>query len=170
VIKFRQAYADEREQLAVAVRKLLLQMSVPDPASESDPAQAQREIEKAVHQIKKSVQQLAKGGHSEGIVWLKRSLLVLGGLGAAAAGVYLLPLYVWLFTALSGLGIGAASGINVVRHRRYHASGSPPHSPGSTARSPTPMTTRPGRHPPLDGDGPPGCAGRELPRRAPRSR
>lgn len=111
VIKFRQAYADEREQLTVAVRKLLLQVSVPDPASESDPAQVQREIEKAVKQIKKSVQQLEKAGHSAGIVWLKRSLLVLGGLGAAAAGAYLLPVYAWLFTALSGLGIGAATAV-----------------------------------------------------------
>jgi hypothetical protein len=109
VLDFRQAYTGEREELAGAVRKLLL--SVPDPASEADPAQAQEEIAKAVQQIKKAVQRLEKAGHSNGIIWLKRSLWVLGGLGTAAAGAYLLPLYGWLFTALSGLGIGAATAV-----------------------------------------------------------
>ncbi len=106
VLDFRQAYTDEREELAGAVRKLLL--SVPEPASEADPSQAQ-EIEQAVQQIEQAVKRLERAGHGSGILWLKRSLWVLGGLGAAAAGVYALPLYAWLFTALSGLGIGVAT-------------------------------------------------------------
>ena len=31
------------------------------------------------------MRQLEKAGHGDGIVWLKRSLLVLGGLGVAGA-------------------------------------------------------------------------------------
>ncbi len=109
MLDFRQAYIDEREELAKAVSKLLV--SVPDPASEVDPAHAKSEIEKAVQQIKKAVRRLEKAGRSRDIVWLKRSVWVLGGVGAAATGAYLLPLYAWLFTALSGLGIGAATAV-----------------------------------------------------------
>jgi hypothetical protein len=109
VLDFRHAYTDERESLAGAVRKLLL--SLPDPASGTDLAQAQYEIEKAVQHVKKAVRRLEKAGHAGGILWLKRSLWVLGGAGVAAAGVYALPVYGWLFTVLSGLGIGGATAV-----------------------------------------------------------
>ena len=109
VLMFREAYSGERDELAGAVRKLLV--SVPDPAGGADPAQARAEIEKAVQQIRQAVQQLEKAGHGSGIVWLKRSLLVLGGLGAAAASVYVPPLYTALLAALSALGIGAAPAV-----------------------------------------------------------
>jgi len=111
VLEFREVYASEREELAQAVRKLLLRLSVPDPASGADPAQAREAIEKAVQQIKKAVQQLEKAGYSSGMVWLKRSLLVLGGMGAAAAGAFVPPVYAALFMALSTLGIGTVPAV-----------------------------------------------------------
>ena len=103
MLDFRQAYSDEREELVRAVLKLLL--SVQQPTSEAESALGKDEIDKAVQQIEKAVQQLEKAGHSNKIIWLKRSLWVLGGLGAAAAGAVAPPLSAWLFTAFSGFGI-----------------------------------------------------------------
>lgn len=100
VLEFRDAYDDERQELARAVRKLLLSMS--EPGDEADPVAVQQHIEKAV-------QRLERAGHSRGILWIERSLWAFGGLGAAAAGAYALPHYGWLFTALSGLGISVAT-------------------------------------------------------------
>ena len=107
VLKFREAFSGERNELAGAVRKLLV--SVPDPDEVADPARACAEIEKALQQIRQAVRQLEKAGHGSGIVWLKRSLLVLGGLGAAAGSVAVPPLFAALLVALSSLGIGAAT-------------------------------------------------------------
>jgi hypothetical protein len=100
VLDFRQAYDDERKELAGAVSKLLL--ATLDPAGEADPVQVQRKIKKAVRQMEKA-------GSSRGILWLERSLWALAGLGAAAAGKYALPTDDWLFAALSGLGISVAT-------------------------------------------------------------
>ena len=107
VLKFREAYNGERDELAAAVRKLLV--SVPDPAGGADPAQARAEIEKAVQQIRQAVRQLERAGHGRKIVWRKQSLLVLGGLGAAAGSVAVPPLFAALLVALSALGLGAAT-------------------------------------------------------------
>jgi hypothetical protein len=100
VLDFRDAYDDERQELARAMRKLLLFMS--EPGGEADPVAVQQQIEEAV-------QRLERAGHSRGILWMERSLWAFAGLGAAAAGAYALPLYGWLFTALSGLGISVAT-------------------------------------------------------------
>jgi hypothetical protein len=100
VLDFREACADEREELAVAVRKLLLSAS--GQAGDRDPASIQDEI-------KKAVRRLEKAGHSRGILWLKRSLWVFVGMGAAAAGAHGLPQDDWLFTTLAGLSINAAT-------------------------------------------------------------
>jgi hypothetical protein len=100
VLEFRDAYDDERQELARAVRKLLLSMS--EPGDEADPVAVQQHIEKAV-------QRLERAGHSRGILWMERSLWAFAGVGAAAAGAYALPHYDWLFTALSGLGISVAT-------------------------------------------------------------
>ena len=102
VLEFREAYADEREELATAVRKLLLSAS--GPVDKTDPVSIQKDIEKRV-------QRLEKAGHSLGIVWLKRSLWVFAGIGAAAAGAYTLPHYDWLFATLSGLGVNVATAV-----------------------------------------------------------
>lgn len=107
VLRFRQAYSGERDELATAVRKLL--NSVPDPAEVADPAEECAEIEKALQQIRQAVRQLEKASHGSRIVWQKRSLLVLGGLGAAAGSVAVPPLFAALLVALSALGIGAAT-------------------------------------------------------------
>ncbi len=107
VLKFREAFNGERNQLSEAVSKLLV--SVPDPAEVADPAIACAEIEKALQQIRHAVRQLEKAAHGSGIIWLKRSLLVLGGLGAAAGSVAVPPMFAALLVALSGLGIGAAT-------------------------------------------------------------
>jgi hypothetical protein len=108
VLEFREAYTSEREELARAVRKLLLQLSAPDQNSAADPDQAREAMGTAVQQIKKAVQELEKAGRSSGIVWLKRSLLVLGGLGAASASAFVPPVYAALLMAVSALGIGTA--------------------------------------------------------------
>jgi hypothetical protein len=100
VLKFRLAYPDEREQLAQAVRQLLIAPS--GPTREADPVAVQEEI-------KKAVRQLEKAGDQNGIVWVKRSLLVLGAIGAAAAGTFLLPEANWLLTTLAGLGMGVST-------------------------------------------------------------
>lgn len=100
VLEFRDAYDDERQELARAVGKLLLSMS--EPGDEADPVVVQRQIEK-------SVRRLERAGQGRGILWMERSLWVFAGLGAAAAGVYALPHDAWLFTALSGLGISVAT-------------------------------------------------------------
>lgn len=100
VLEFRDAHADERQELARAVRKLLL--SVSEPGDEADPVVVQQQIEGAV-------QRLERAGHSHGILWAERSLWAFAGMGAAAAGVYALPQYGWLSTALSGLGISVAT-------------------------------------------------------------
>lgn len=107
VLAFREAYAAERQELADAVRKLLL--FVQQPTADTDSAQAREDVEKAVRSIERSVQQLEKAGHGSGIVWLKQSLLVLGAFGAAAASTVVPPLYAALFLALSALGIGAST-------------------------------------------------------------
>jgi hypothetical protein len=100
VLEFRDAYADERQELAQVVRKLL--MSMAEPGDEADPVAVQQQIQKAV-------QRLEQAGHARGIIWLKRSLWAFAGMGAAAAGAYALPHYGWLLTALSGLGISVAT-------------------------------------------------------------
>jgi len=100
VLEFRDAYADERQELTQAVRKLLLAMS--QPGDEADPIAVQQHIEKAV-------QRLERAARGRGILWLKRSLWAFAGMGAAATGAYALPQYDWLLTALSGLGIGIAT-------------------------------------------------------------
>jgi hypothetical protein len=75
--------------------------------------------------IEKAVQRLERAGHDRGIVWMKRSLWVLAGIGAAAAGVYALPAYAWLLTALSSLSIGVSTvvtrdgGSNEVAYLQY---------------------------------------------------
>jgi hypothetical protein len=108
VLEFREAYKDERQELARAVRKLLLSMSEMDrsrgsePGHEADPVAVQQHIEKAV-------KRLERAGRSRGILWMERSLWAFAGLGAAAAGAYAAPDYGWLFTALSGLGISVAT-------------------------------------------------------------
>lgn len=102
VLEFREAYADEREELAAAVRKLLLSAS--GPVNPPDLVSVQKDI-------KKGVQRLEKAGRSLGIVWLKRSLWVFAGIGTAAAGAYALPHYDWLSGTLSGLGINVATAI-----------------------------------------------------------
>lgn len=79
VLEFRDAYADEREELAAAVHKLLLSAS--GQAGDADPASMQDEI-------KKAVQRLEKAGRSRRILWLKRSVWVLASMGAAAAGTH----------------------------------------------------------------------------------
>lgn len=107
VLDFREAYADERQELTTAVRKLLV--SVRQPATDADSAQEKEEIKKAVQHIEKTVQQLEKAGHSRGIAWFKRSVWVLGAFGAAAAGTDVPPLYTALLMALSGLGISVAT-------------------------------------------------------------
>jgi hypothetical protein len=65
VLDFREAYSDEREELARAVLKLLL--SVQQPISEAESALGRDEIGKAVQQIRKAVQRLEKAGHSNKI-------------------------------------------------------------------------------------------------------
>jgi hypothetical protein len=65
-------------------------------------------MEKAVRQIKHAVQELERAGRSSGIVWMKRSLLVLGAFGAASASAFVPPVFAALLMALSALGIGAA--------------------------------------------------------------
>ena len=77
MLEFRDAYDDERQELARAVRKLLLYMS--GPGDEADPAAVQQQIEKAVQRLKRA-------GHGRGILWTERSLWAFAGLGAAAAG------------------------------------------------------------------------------------
>jgi hypothetical protein len=111
VLQFREAYTTQREELARAVRMLLLQLSVPYPSSGSDPEQTREAVEKAVQRIKKAVQELEKASHSGGIVWLKRGLLVLGGLGAASAAAFVPPVAAAVLMALSALGIGAAPAV-----------------------------------------------------------
>lgn len=108
VLQFREACTSEREELARAVRKLLLELSVPNPDSGSDPEQTREAVEIAVQRIKKAVQKLEKARHSGGIVWLKRGLLVLGGLGAASAAAFVPPMAAGALTAVSALGIGVA--------------------------------------------------------------
>ena len=100
VLEFREAYDDERQELARAVRQFLLSMS--EPGEEADPAALQQQIETAV-------QRLQRVGHSCAILWTERSLWAFGGMGAAAAGAYALPDYGWLLTALSSLGISVAA-------------------------------------------------------------
>ncbi len=100
VLKFRVAYADERQELNRAVGKLIDGAS--DPTGQADPGAVLKEI-------KAAVRQLEKAGHSDDIVWVKRGLLVLGAIGVAAAGVYVLPVAAWLLTTLAGLGIGVAT-------------------------------------------------------------
>lgn len=75
MLDFRDAYADEREELAGAVRKLLLSAS--GPVGEPNPASVQKGMEKAARRLEKA-------GRSCGILWLKRSLWVVAGMGAAA--------------------------------------------------------------------------------------
>ena len=99
VLRFRAAYHDEREELAQAVLKLLVAAS--SPTGNADPVAVQKTIKNAVGQVKTA-------GHREGIVWVKRSLLVLGAIGIAAAGFYALPGYAWLANTLAGLGTGIA--------------------------------------------------------------
>lgn len=106
VLKFRDAYPEEREKLAREVSKLLV--LVPDPADETDPGQARAEIAKTVRTIEKAVKQLNKASRSSDITWVERSLWALGGLGLAGAAASAGPLG-WLFTALSGLGIGIST-------------------------------------------------------------
>jgi len=100
VIEFRDAYDDERQELARAVRKLILSMS--EPGDEADPVAVQQQIEKAVLRLERA-------GHGRGILWMQRSLWAFSGMGAAAAGAYAPPQYGWLFTALSSLGISVAT-------------------------------------------------------------
>lgn len=99
MLQFRDAYADERQELAQAVRKLLLSMSQGD--NEADPVAVRRHIEK-------SVERLERSGRDHGILWLKRSLWALVGIDAAGAGT-LAPHYSWVFNALSSLGISVAT-------------------------------------------------------------
>jgi hypothetical protein len=63
VLQFRDAYEDERQELAHAVLKLMLSMS--EPGDEADPVAVQQHIEKAV-------QRLERAGHDRGILWMKR--------------------------------------------------------------------------------------------------
>lgn len=91
VLAFRDAYSDERQELARAVRKLVLSMSEPD--DEADPMAVEQQIEKAV-------MRLERAGQSRGILWVQRGLCVFAGMGAAAAGAYAAPNYEWLFSAL----------------------------------------------------------------------
>lgn len=100
VLEFRDAYDDERQTLARAVRKLLLSMST--PGDEADPVAVQQQIEKAVHQLERA-------GHGRGILWMERSLWAFAGIGAAAAGAYAPTHYNWLFNALSSLGISVST-------------------------------------------------------------
>lgn len=100
ILDFREAYADEREELALAVRKLLLSAS--GQAGNADPARLQDDI-------KKAVRRLEKAGRSRKIVWLKRSLWVLASMGLAAAGAHLLPQDDWLFGTMADLGINVAT-------------------------------------------------------------
>jgi len=100
VLEFRDAYDDERQELARAVRKLLLSMS--EPGDDADPVAVQQQIEKAVLRLERA-------GHGRGILWMERSLWAFAGMGAAAAGVYASPEYGWLFSTLSSLGISIAT-------------------------------------------------------------
>lgn len=109
VLGFREAYAEEREELAGAVRKLLL--SVHQPGAEASPRQETDEIEKSVKHIRKAVQELEKAGHSRGIPWVRRSVWVLGGLSAAVASTAVPPIYTALLAALSGLGVSVGTTI-----------------------------------------------------------
>jgi len=111
VLQFREAYPTQREELARAVRRLLLQLSVPYPNSGSDPEQMREAVEKAVQDIKRAVQELEKASHSGGIVWLKRGLLVLGGLGAASAAAFVPPVAAGVLMAVSALGIGVVPAV-----------------------------------------------------------
>jgi hypothetical protein len=111
VLAFREIYTDERKELAGAVNKLLFGLSVLDPAAGTDPAQAQELIDEALRQIKKAVRQMEKAAHRNGIVWLKRSLLVLGGLGVAGASAFVPPVFAALLMAVSALGIGVAPAV-----------------------------------------------------------
>lgn len=107
VLDFREAYAAEREELAAAVRRLLLPLQHPPDSGHQSGDRA--EIERAVRHIQKAVAQLEKAGHGNGILWLKRSLWVLGGLGVAAAATAVPPLYAALFMTLSSLGVGVTT-------------------------------------------------------------
>lgn len=100
VLEFREAYGEERQELAGAVRKLILSMS--GPGDDADPLAIQQHIEKAV-------QRLERAGHGRGILWMERSLWAFVGIGAAAAGAYGLPHESWLFNALSSLSISVAT-------------------------------------------------------------
>lgn len=100
VLKFRAAHSDELEELTREVRQLLEAAS--DPTGQADPVAVQKKIKKAVGQVEKA-------GHGDNITWVKRSLLVLGAIGAAAASTYLLPGAAWLLNTLAGLGTGVST-------------------------------------------------------------
>lgn len=57
------------------------------------------------------MRQLEKAGHGDGIVWLKRSLLVLGGLGVAGASALVPPVFAALLMAVSALGISVVPAV-----------------------------------------------------------
>lgn len=133
VLEFRDAYADERQELARAIRKLL--MSMAEPGDHADPAAVQLHIEKAV-------QRLEQAGRARGILWLKRSLWAFAGMGAAAAGAYAPPQYGWLLSALSGLGISVATvvtrtGVSTEFAYLQHLRSTFPSAPWPTATSTT---------------------------------
>ncbi|MGH3224354.1 MAG: hypothetical protein ACRDPY_37670 [Streptosporangiaceae bacterium] len=134
VLEFREAYDDERQELARAVRKLLMSMS--EPGDEADPLVVQKQIEKAVLQLERA-------GHHRGILWIKRSLWAFAGMGAAAAGAHAPPQYNWLFTALSSLGISVATvvtraGVSTdYAYLQHLRSTFPPSTPWPTATATT---------------------------------